>query len=83
MWTLAQICLECEAQLSKPQKEKAKTVIKNFMKSSNNWIVQNACVQTLGAWAAEDKSLRQWLLRALKPCQKTKEKPSPKKQTSI
>ncbi len=72
MWTLAQICLECEDQLTKTQIRKAKTVLKEFMTSCDDWIVQNMCIQTLGTWAQEDNALRKWLLPKLKKLSKDK-----------
>ena len=66
MWTFSQLCLECEEQLSATQKKKATEIIKRFLEKTDDWIVLNTSLQTLGAWSLDDAQLKQWLIPRLK-----------------
>lgn len=60
-WTLAQLFLELEDSLSVEQKEKAIAVLKTNLQKSNDWIVINQTLETLGKWAKTDDDLKSWL----------------------
>ena len=82
MWTLAQICFDCEDQLTTMQLNKAKKILKEFMVTCDDWIVQNMCIQTLGTWAQEDEELKKWLVPKLKKLSKDKRKSVSKRSLS-
>ena len=83
MWTLAQICFDCEDQLTTMQLNKAKKILKEFMITCDDWIVQNMCIQTLGTWAQEDEDLKKWLAPKLKKAFERKEKKCLKKISKL
>ena len=66
MWTLSQICLECQNQLSPSQRSRATDIIKDFLVQSDDWIVLNASMKTLAEWAKDDLRLKKWLKVRLK-----------------
>jgi len=64
-WTLAQLFLWLDGDMSDAQKQKAVQILKTNLEQSNDWIVQNNTIETLGAWARSDEELRRWLLPRL------------------
>ena len=64
-WTLAQLFLWLEDDMSKLQLEKAKEILKTNLTKSNDWIVQNTTMETLSTWAKDDESLRLWIIPKL------------------
>lgn len=65
-WTLAQLFLMLEKDMTKTQKEAAVKILQNNLTNSNDWIVQNMTIETLGKWSFEDEKLRCWLVPRLK-----------------
>lgn len=65
-WTLAQLCEENNKVLTDAQRSEAKSIIKKFLIGTDDWIVLNASMKTLGLWAPEDKALKNWLLPKLR-----------------
>lgn len=60
-WTLAQLFAGLDSYMSDAQLVKAKTVVKRNLETSDDWIVLNASLQTLGDWARRDEALKEWL----------------------
>lgn len=65
MWTLAQLFLEPENEMSRSQINEAKKILKINLENSNDWIVLNMTMQTLGEWSRSDTALTQWILPRL------------------
>jgi hypothetical protein len=64
-WTLAQLLLELDSFLTSSQRKQAIAVLKRNLLASNDWIVLNMTMQTLGHWARHDADLLAWLRPAL------------------
>lgn len=64
-WSLSQDYLELSPLLSDQQRRGAIERMKGFLSSSNDWIVINHTLETLGQWARQDPSLRDWLMPRL------------------
>ena len=73
-WTLAQLFLWLEDDMSEPQLEKAKEILKNNLNKSDDWIVQNTTIETLSAWAKDDEKLRMWIIPRLENFSKSDRK---------
>ena len=65
-WTLAQLFLLLEKDLSETQKASAKKILKHNLATHSDWIVLNQTIETLGKWAKKDETLKEWLLPHLK-----------------
>lgn len=61
-WTLAQLFLELEAQLTAQQRRRAEAILRHNLVASNDWMVIINTLQVLGAWATQDDELRHWLM---------------------
>ena len=64
-WTFAEMCADLAEHLSGMQRRTAKARMKKYLKTSDDWIVQNRSIETLGSWALEDAKLKGWLLPEL------------------
>jgi len=64
-WTFAQFCLEMEDYLNEEQKKNSIKTLKRYLKNSDDWIVQNSTIETLGTWSLENKKLSKWLIPKL------------------
>lgn len=73
-WTLAQLFILLENDLSDSQMLKAKEIVKKNLANHNDWIVLNTSMETLFQWAKEDRDLRKWLLPHLERLSKDKRK---------
>jgi hypothetical protein len=60
-WTLAQLMENLNDRLTARQKSEATRVLQHDLQNSNDWIVLNTTMNTLGGWAREDAELRSWL----------------------
>lgn len=60
-WTLSQLFLQLERHMTKKQKAKALTIMKNNLTRHNDWIVLCQTAETLGKWAKKDGRLKMWL----------------------
>lgn len=65
-WTFALMCLDLDNHLTNDQRTTCKARLKSYLENSDDWIVQNNTITTLGTWAKEDTALREWLLPRLK-----------------
>ena len=73
-WTLAQLFLMLEKDLSESQKSKAKEILRNNLATHSDWIVLNQTIETLGKWSVKDEALKAWLLPHLKRLSKDERK---------
>ncbi len=64
-WTFAEMCSDLDEYLSGAQRRSAKTRIKKYLETSDDWIVQNRSIETLSTWALDDQKLREWILPKL------------------
>lgn len=60
-WTLSQLFLLLEHELSSSQKEKALAIMKNNLLHHSDWIVLCQTMETLGKWSKKDDVLKTWL----------------------
>ena len=60
-WTLAQLFLKLEDDLSTAQRQKAVAIMKRNLQDRDDWIVLNATIETLARWASTDAELSSWL----------------------
>jgi hypothetical protein len=82
-WTLAQLFLMLEKEMTATQKEKAVKVLQHNLETSDDWIVQNMTMETLGKWAINDEQLRDWLLSQLDSFRKSSRKSVAKRAEKI
>jgi len=64
-WTLAQLFYIYQKDLTADQLQNAKIILTQNLNNSNDWIVLNTTMQTLAAWAKNDKALKNWLIPQL------------------
>ncbi len=64
-WTFALLCHDLDSHLTERQRRSGKARLKNYLESSDDWIVQNTTIATLGHWASTDEALRSWLIPKL------------------
>ena len=60
-WTLAQLFLKLEDDLSAAQRQRAATIMKRNLEDRDDWIVLNTTIETLARWATNDAELASWL----------------------
>ncbi len=65
-WTLAQLFLTLDNDLSERQRLGALTIMKRNIANDDDWIVLNMTMETLAAWALTDDELAAWLIPHLK-----------------
>ncbi len=82
-WTLAQLFLLLEHDLSDTQTLKAKEIVKHNLAHHDDWIVLNTSMETLFQWAKNDKDLKKWLLPHLERLSKDKRKSVSKRATKL
>lgn len=70
-WTLAQLFLWLENDMTNTQRAKATEILKRNLLENTDWIVQNTTIETLGNWAKNDKELKKWLIPHLEDFSKT------------
>ncbi len=73
-WTLAQLFLLLEHDLSALQLRKAKELLIKNLGRYDDWIVLNTTMETLGRWAKKDAKLKQWLIPQLERLSKDQRK---------
>jgi hypothetical protein len=73
-WTLAQIFLWLEKDMSTVQIETAKEILKINLEKTNDLIVQNTTIETLSTWAKDDEKLRLWIIPRLEKYSKSDRK---------
>lgn len=60
-WTLSQLFLQLEKEMTTVQKQQALQIMKNNLVNHNDWIVLCQTMETLGRWARKDEELKQWI----------------------
>jgi hypothetical protein len=60
-WSLAQLYRALVNRMTAAQMNRAKEVLRRNLSQSQDWIVLNMTMQTLGDWAESDPELRVWL----------------------
>ncbi len=61
-WTLCQLFLKLEDQMTDEQYKQALEIVKRNLEFHNDWIVLNEAMRTLSTWAENDSSLKNWML---------------------
>lgn len=61
-WTLSQLFLSWEKEMTPTQKGQALEIMKNNLTHHNDWIVLCQTMETLGKWAKKDEQLKSWVL---------------------
>ncbi|MEM0993353.1 MAG: hypothetical protein AAF847_07245 [Bacteroidota bacterium] len=61
-WTLAQLFLLLERDMSASQLAQASAIVQHNLSQSQDWIVLNTSMETLTKWVKQDKDLKAWLL---------------------
>ena len=64
-WALAQLFLQLQGAMTAEQRRRAIAIMQRNLDRSDDWIVQNATIETLGTWARTDADLKAWLLPRL------------------
>ena len=65
MWSLSEDYRELEGKLSRAQRARAIELMKDFLSTSDDWIVINHTIETLALWARKDAELADWLVPRL------------------
>ena len=65
-WTLSQLFLQLEKDMTPSQKEQALHIMKENLSHHDDWIVLCQTMETLGSWAKKEDKLRAWLEPHLK-----------------
>lgn len=60
-WTLAQLFERLAEDLEAKQRARALQIMKKNLAEHDDWIVLNASMETLSAWARDDAALKKWL----------------------
>lgn len=60
-WTLAQLFMLWEKDLTPFQKERAIVIMQENIAFNTDWIVLNMTMNTIGEWAKSDSKLKNWL----------------------
>ncbi len=61
-WTLSQLFLILQDDMTVQQRTKAADIMKNNLTESTDWIVLNMTMETLGQWSKSDEYLKNWLM---------------------
>lgn len=78
-WTLSQLFLQLQADMTDGQKQKSLNIMKHNLAYHHDWIVLCQTMETLGRWAKKDEDLNEWLLPHLKRLIRDKRKAVSKK----
>lgn len=60
-WTLAQLFVRLEGDMSAKQRAAALKILKRNLAQHDDWIVLNTTMETLSDWARHELPLRRWL----------------------
>ncbi|MEM1217087.1 MAG: hypothetical protein AAGJ82_15440 [Bacteroidota bacterium] len=61
-WTLAQLFLLYQKELTPTQKAQATAIMQSNLAHHQDWIVLNQTLETLARWSQKDDELKTWLL---------------------
>ena len=82
-WTLAQLFLELENDMTADQKSRALSIMKRNLAKHEDWIVLNQTMETLGKWSKKDATLKNWLRPHLERLSKDERKSVAKKAMKL
>jgi len=82
-WTLSQLFLQLEKEMTEEQREKALEIMKNNLSYHDDWIVLCQTMETLGRRAQKDNALKNWLLPHLIRLRQDNRKPVSKKASKV
>jgi hypothetical protein len=82
-WTLANLFLYLQKELSASQKTSATEIMKNNLANHYDWIVLNNCMETLGQWSKKDEALKDWMLPHLQRLSQDERKTVAKRATKF
>jgi len=74
MWSLSEDYRELDGKLSRAQRVRAIELMKDFLNTSDDWIVINQTIETLALWARKDAELADWLVPRLVECSRESRK---------
>lgn len=60
-WTMSQLFLWMSDKMSANQLTEAKEIVKNYLDTTHDWIVENTAMDVLAKWGKDDQELKQWL----------------------
>ena len=60
-WTMSQLFLWMSDKMTDSQRGQAKEIVKNYLDSTQDWIVENTAMDVLAEWSTEDQELKVWL----------------------
>ncbi|WP_343485873.1 hypothetical protein [Allomuricauda sp. d1] len=82
-WTLSQLFLSLEKDMTATQINQAKKIMKYNLANHDDWIVLCQTMETLGRWAKKDGNLKDWLKPHLKRLAKDERKSVSKKASKV
>lgn len=80
-WSLAQLFLILENEMSTTQRQRATEIMMYNLKHHSDWIVLNMTLETLGNWSKKDPSIRKAILARVKELMADPRKSVAKKAT--
>ncbi len=82
-WTLAQLFLALENEMTADQKSRALDIMKRNLAQHEDWIVLNQTMETLARWAKKDSALAIWLQPHLERLSQDKRKSVARKAVKL
>lgn len=73
-WTMSQLFLWMSDKMSDSQRDQAKELVKKYLDTTNDWIVENTAMDILANWCNDDPQLKLWLKPRLEKYQKSSRK---------
>lgn len=73
-WTMSQLFLWMSDKMSDSQRNQAKEIVKNYLDTTQDWIVENTAMDVLAKWGNDDPQLKLWLKPRLEKYQKSSRK---------
>ncbi len=73
-WTMSQLFLWMSDKMTASQLEQAKQIVKSYLDTTNDWIVENTAMEVLATWGNSDPELKNWLKPRLEKYQKSSRK---------
>lgn len=71
---MSQLFLWTTNKMTPEQQEQAKEIVKNYLETTNDWIVENTAMEVLPTWGKTDNLIRSWLKPRLEKYQKSSRK---------
>ncbi len=64
-WTMSQLFFWMSDKMSASQLEQAKKIVKYYLDTTHDWIVENTAMDVLAQWGEDDEEIKQWLVPRL------------------